>query len=174
MARVYIGIGSNIDKHVHIPQVLTELRATFDEITISPIYQTSAIGFEGDDFYNLVVGVDTLLSPTEVYRYLRELEANHQRKRTSQNQFVARTLDLDQLLYDDLQIDDGVISIPHDDIINYAFVLKPLADIASDLVHPILHTTIGSLWDKFDKQSIELHPICLENFTHLDTVKSTQ
>lgn len=174
MARVYIGIGSNIDKHVHIPQVLAELRAMFGEITISPIYQTSAIGFEGDDFYNLVVGVDTVLTPIEVYRYLRELEASHQRKRSSGNQFIARTLDLDQLLYDDLQIDDGAISIPHDDIINYAFVLKPLVDIANDLVHPVLHTSIGSLWDKFDKQAIELRPVFLDNLTHLDDAKSTE
>ena len=153
MKRVYIGIGSNIDKHLHIPRVIDELRVKFSDIVVSPIYQTTAIGFKGEDFYNLVVGVDTELTPEEMYAYLRELEAAHDRKRTQGNQFVARTLDLDQLLYGDLRIDDGKISIPHDDIIHYAFVLKPLADIAGDLIHPVLQQSIQSLWDKFDQQA---------------------
>mgnify|MGYP001814830872 FL=1 len=55
MAQVYIGIGSNIDKHLHIPQVLQELKLQFGNIDISPLYQTTAVGFEGEDFYNLVV-----------------------------------------------------------------------------------------------------------------------
>lgn len=168
MARVYIGIGSNIDKHLHIPRVISELQAGFGDIIVSPIYQTAAVGFDGQDFYNLVVGVDTELAPLEMFAYLRELEAAHERKRTSGNQFIARTLDLDQLLYDDLEIDDGNICIPHDDIINYAFVLKPLADIAADLVHPVLQVSIRSLWENFDQGANEMQQLSLQDIKSSD------
>lgn len=168
MARVYIGIGSNIDKHLHIPRVIGELQARFGDVTVSPIYQTAAVGFEGQDFYNLVVGVDTELTPLEMFTYLRELEAVHERKRTSGNQFIARTLDLDQLLYDDEEIEDGSISIPHDDIINYAFVLKPLADIAGELVHPVLQVSIRSLWENFDQGANEMQQLSLEDIGRPD------
>ena len=172
MARVYIGIGSNIDKHIHIPRVIKELRAKFGNVIISPIYKTAAVGFSGEDFFNLVVGIDTEMNPVEVFEYLRELETAHDRRRTSGNQFIARTLDLDQLLYDDKQIEYGKISIPHDDIINYPFVLKPLADIAGDLVHPELQVSIKSLWENFDKQVGDMQKLSLADIDLPDVVNS--
>ena len=57
MEKVYIGIGSNIDKHIHIPQVLEELAEKFGQLQVSPIYETASEGFSGDDFHNLVVGL---------------------------------------------------------------------------------------------------------------------
>ena len=172
MARVYIGIGSNIDKHLHIPEVIQELQAKFGELHVSPIYQTTAVGFDGEDFYNLVVGLDTQLNPQEVFEYLRALEAAHGRKRTLGNQFIARTLDLDQLLYDDLQIDDGKLSIPHDDIIQYAFVLKPLADIAGGVIHPVLQKSIQSLWDDFDQQKGNMQQLSLTDIARPEITKT--
>ena len=156
MAQVYVGIGSNIDKHIHIPRVLQDLRYQFGELKISPIYQTKAVGFEGADFYNLVVGFTAHLSPQQIYAALRELEADHQRARSSVNQFISRTLDLDQLLYDDLQIIDGKVIIPSPDILEYAFVLKPLVDIAADYIHPRLRISLRDLWEGFDKEAVEL------------------
>ena len=161
MAKVYIGIGSNIDKHLHIPKVLQELQDKFNELEISPIYQTSAIGFEGEDFYNLVVGLTTNLSPVEMYDQLRQLEAEHDRERYSENQFVSRTLDLDQLLYDDLQIDDGKICIPNPDIIDYVFVLKPLVDIAPEVIHPTLQLSMRQIWQQSKFNISELKQIAL-------------
>ena len=161
MAKVYIGIGSNIDKHLHIPKVLQELQDKFNELEISPIYQTSAIGFEGEDFYNLVVGLTTNLSPVEMYDQLRQLEAEHDRERYSENQFVSRTLDLDQLLYDDLQIDDGKICIPNPDIVDYVFVLKPLVDIAPEVIHPALQLSMQQIWQQSKFNISELKQIAL-------------
>ena len=161
MAKVYIGIGSNIDKHLHIPKVLQELQDKFNELEISPIYQTSAIGFEGEDFYNLVVGLTTNLSPVEMYDQLRQLEAEHDRERYSENQFVSRTLDLDQLLYDDLQIDDGKICIPNPDIVDYAFVLRPLVDIAPEVIHPTLQLNMRQIWQQSKFNISELKQIAL-------------
>ena len=64
MHRVFIGIGSNIDRHIHIPQVLCELQELLSRMEISPVYQTSAVGFEGEDFYNLVdVYLDAVFFP---------------------------------------------------------------------------------------------------------------
>ena len=159
MAQVYIGIGSNIDNQLHIPQALKELEQLLGELTISPIYQTPAVGFEGEDFYNLVVGVNTDLSPQEVFKILRQLEADHQRVRESENQFISRTLDLDQLLYDDLQIEDGSIHIPNPDILDYAFVLKPLVDIAGEALHPALNKSLQQLWNEFEKNELMMEVV---------------
>jgi 2-amino-4-hydroxy-6-hydroxymethyldihydropteridine diphosphokinase len=156
MAQVYIGIGSNIDKHLHIPQVLQEFKLQFGQIDISPLYQTPAVGFEGEDFYNLVVGLSTRMTPHQLHKTLREIEAHHQRVRFTENQFISRTLDLDQLLYDDLQIKDNMLQIPNPDILDYAFVLKPLADIAANVMHPSLHKSIKQLWDEFDKSRLNM------------------
>ena len=162
MARVYIGIGSNIDKHIHIPQVINELAEEFGEIQVSPIYQTSAEGFSGEDFYNLVVGVDTEISPQEMRQYLRDLEASHDRVRNSKNQFISRTLDLDQLLYGTQLINQGGVHVPSSDITNYAFVLKPLVDIAGELIHPTLRRSFAKLWERFDKTDVHMDLVDLQ------------
>jgi 2-amino-4-hydroxy-6-hydroxymethyldihydropteridine diphosphokinase len=156
MTKVYIGIGSNIDKHIHIPQALKELAEKFGELQVSPVYETAAEGFSGDDFHNLVVGLDTDISSSGMRYYLRELEANHGRVRDSKNQYISRTIDLDQLLYGKLQINKDGVHVPSSDITKYAFVLKPLVDIAGDMIHPILKTSFAQLWEDFDKQNVEL------------------
>ena len=104
-----------------------------------------------------------------MYKLLRKLEANHQRARDSVNQFVSRTLDLDQLLYDDLQINDGKVIIPSPDILEYAFVLKPLVNIAAEFIHPTVKVTLQELWDRFDKASVELKPVTIESVNALIT-----
>jgi|TARA_B110000240_G_C13493247_1_gene450599 2-amino-4-hydroxy-6-hydroxymethyldihydropteridine diphosphokinase len=156
MEKVYIGIGSNIDKHIHIPRVLKELAEKFGELQISPIYETTSEGFSGDNFHNLVVGLETDYSPPEVRQYLRELEAQHGRVRDSKNQYISRTIDLDQLLYGKSKINKDGVHVPSSDITKYAFVLKPLVDIASDMSHPILKTSFARLWEDFDKRKVDL------------------
>ncbi len=162
MAKVFVGIGSNIDKHIHIPQVIEELTQRFGEIQVSPIYETSAEGFSGEDFYNLVVGLETELSPQEVRLYLRDLEASHGRIRNSKNQFISRMLDLDQLLYGKSKINKDGVHVPSSDITNYAFVLKPLVDIAGNVRHPILNSSFAQLWIDFDKNKIELRVVQID------------
>ena len=159
MEKVYIGIGSNIDKHIHIPQVLEELAEKFGELDISPIYETAAEGFSGDDFHNLVVGLKTDISPPVMRQYLRDLEAHHGRVRDSKNQYISRTIDLDQLLYGKSKINKDGVHVPSSDITKYAFVLKPLADIAGELRHPILRTSFAQLWKEFDKDKLEMKQV---------------
>jgi 2-amino-4-hydroxy-6-hydroxymethyldihydropteridine diphosphokinase len=138
MTACYVSVGSNIDKAKNIEAGLASLRETFGELTISPIYETVAVGFEGDDFFNLVVSFETHLSAHDVFEVLRQLEFKQGRLRNSQK-FTPRKLDLDLLLFGDMIIHDDVLKIPRDDIEKYRFVLQPLADIAPDLIHPILH-----------------------------------
>ncbi len=135
MPRVYLGIGSNIDPQLHVALALDALAARFGSLCLSPVYESEAVGFAGDNFLNLVVGLDTTLSLDDLSRWLKALEARH--GRTPQTpRFSARTLDLDILLYDDLAGDFGGIRLPRPEILANAFVLRPLADVAGDLRHP--------------------------------------
>ncbi|MCY4641371.1 MAG: 2-amino-4-hydroxy-6-hydroxymethyldihydropteridine diphosphokinase [Gammaproteobacteria bacterium] len=145
MPRVFIGIGSNIDKEKNILSSVAALRAHFDHLEISSVYETRAVGFEGDDFHNLVVGFDAHESPLEISQTLKQIEANHGRTH-GKEQFESRTLDLDQLLYGDLVMQTGGVRLPHPDILRYSFMLKPLAELAGDVQHPENKRTIGELW----------------------------
>ena len=147
MARVYISIGSNIDKKDNIPSSVQALRERFGRLDISNVYETKAVGFEGDDFHNLVVGFDTEYSPVEISLILKQIEASHHRTRAKE-QFESRTLDLDQLLYGSLVLKIGDINLPHPDILRYNFVLKPLAELAGDVLHPKEAKTILELWQQ--------------------------
>ena len=162
MAQVYVGIGSNIDPQYHIVGALDHLRTRFGRLQISPIYKTTAEGFEGDDFHNLVVGLETALDPIQVYVLLRTIEAKQGRVRT-EDQFISRTLDLDQLLYDDLVFTSSKVSLPDKDILRYPFVLKPLADIAGETRHPIARKTFSVLWSEFEKEN----ELDMQQVTHL-------
>lgn len=154
MTRGYISIGSNINKDEHIPASLQALEQTFGELTVSSIYETEAVGFTGDVFYNLVVGFDSDLEVKAVTKQLRQIELDNGRARDSQK-FSARTLDLDLILYGNLIFNDGRLRIPRDEIEHYAFVLEPLAEIAPTLKHPISHISYAELWNKFDKTGLK-------------------
>lgn len=154
MTRGYISIGSNINKDEHIPASLRALAQTFGELAVSSIYETEAVGFTGDVFYNLVVGFDSDLEVKAVTKLLRQIELDNGRTRDSRK-YAARTLDLDLILYGDLIINDGRLQIPRDEIEHYAFVLQPLAEIAPALKHPISGLCYAELWDQFDKTDLK-------------------
>lgn len=153
MSRGYISIGSNIDKDRHIPASLNALEHTFGNLAISSVYESEAVGFIGDVFYNLAVGFDSDLEVKAVAKQLRQIELDNGRTRDSRK-FAARTLDLDLILYGDLIVNDGRLQIPRDEIEHYAFVLEPLAEIAPDLKHPISGLSYAELWEKFDKTDL--------------------
>ena len=134
LAQVFIGVGSNIDREENIRAGLRELRTQFSNVNISTIYETIAVGFEGDNFFNLVVGLETDLTPKELQDKLHEIESQFGRKRGGPR-YVSRTLDLDLLLYDDVVCEEEGIQIPREDVIKFAFVLRPLSEIAGYLRH---------------------------------------
>lgn len=152
MSRVFVGIGSNIDKTYNLRSCIGTLQQIFRDIRMSSVYQSIAVGFDGDDFYNMVVSLETTLTPRCVNSVFAEIEKRHGRKR-GKNQFVARELDLDQLLYDDLILDKDGVHLPHKDLTQYAFVLKPMAEIAGDLIHPKIGKRFSELWQQFEQQT---------------------
>ncbi len=148
MPRAWISVGSNIDRRRHIRGALRDLAARFGELVVSPVYETDAVGFTGDAFFNLVVGIDSTCPPAELHRLLRAIEQRHGRERDG-GKFASRTLDLDLLTYGDAVSDDGGRHLPRDEIVKYAFVLAPLADVAADERHPELGRDYGSLWHDY-------------------------
>ena len=152
MSRVFVGIGSNINKEDNLRSCLNTLSGIFRNIRKSSVYQSAAVGFEGDDFYNMVVALETSLRPEYVSKLFFEIEKRHGRKR-GKNQFVARELDLDQLLYDDLIVDKDGLRLPHKDLTRYAFVLKPMQEIAGDLIHPQIGMCFSELWKNFEQRA---------------------
>ncbi|MBS0584430.1 MAG: 2-amino-4-hydroxy-6-hydroxymethyldihydropteridine diphosphokinase, partial [Proteobacteria bacterium] len=131
MSRAWLSLGSNLDPEKHLRAALAELRARFGEIVVSPVYRCKAVGFDGPNFLNLAVALDTDLSPQALNDWLHALEDRHGRRRDVPR-FSSRTLDVDIVLYDDLVMKgEGHLELPRPEL-KHAFVLKPLADIAPD------------------------------------------
>ena len=158
MARVFISIGSNIDPETNIPDCLRILEARFGELILSPVYESEPVGFEGENFYNMVAGFDTELAPEALVDYLHAVEGGFDRSRNT-GRFSSRTLDLDLLLYDDLIRKQDKVSLPREEIMKYAFVLCPLADIVGSYTHPVTGRRYSDLWREFDKEGVTLRRV---------------
>lgn len=154
MTTGFISIGSNIDKEIHIPSSLRALEKQFGHLTISSLYETEAVGFEGDDFHNLIVQFDSSLEAKAVAKLLRAIELDHGRTRDSRK-YAARTLDLDLILYGKQIISEGRLQIPRDEIERYAFVLEPLAEVAPHFLHPVSQKSYAHLWEEYDKTNLQ-------------------
>lgn len=158
MARIYIGIGTNIDRARNLKSGVARLREQFGALDLSTVYETEAVGFAGDNFYNMVVGTDTELSPQQVYDLLHEIEFDYGRAR-QQPRYSSRTLDLDLLLYDDQVIKTEQFELPRYDVDEYPFVLAPLAEIDGERVHPVKGQTFNALWQAYDKSDLRMWPV---------------
>jgi len=158
MARVYISVGSNIDRERNVEHALVDLRQAYGELEQSRTFETAAVGFEGDPFYNLVVAFDTDETPQAVASRLRDIEDAHGRDRST-GKFSSRSLDLDLLLYDDLILEEEGLHLPRKEILEYAFVLKPLAEIAGDMKHPVTGFSFSAIWDQFDPTAQPMWPV---------------
>jgi len=161
MARIYISIGSNIEAERHLRLAIAELRKHYGELQLSSVYESEAVGFDGDNFLNMVVGLDTDEEVHSVVQTLRQIEDRHGRIRSGPR-FSARTLDLDLLLYDDLVVKEDALDLPRGEITQNAFVLWPLAEIAPEIMHPVEQQPMAALWQDFNKESQKLWPITID------------
>ena len=158
MSKVYVSVGSNIDRERNVERALADLRQTYGELEQSRTYETQSVGFNGDPFYNLVVAFSTDESPQNVAKHLRDIEDAHGRDRSG-GKFSSRNMDLDLLLYDDLVLEEEGLHLPRKEILEYAFVLWPLAEIAGEMKHPVTGFKFAAIWDQFDPTAQPMWPV---------------
>ena len=155
MPEVYVAAGSNIAPERNLARAVAELTREFPGARFSPWYRNRAVGFEGDDFINLVAGFNTVLPVSEVLAQLHAIEVRCGRPRAAPR-WAPRSMDLDVLLYGDLVCDEPGLKLPRPDLLKRAYMLGPLAALAPEVMHPTEHVTIGQLWQRFDRAA---HPL---------------
>ena len=158
---VFLSLGSNIDPEKNLKYACRELKKAFGNIQISSVYRNKPIGFEGNDFLNMVVKVKSTFNPNEMLDFIRGLEAATGRD-IGIGAFDSRTLDIDMLLFGSLVHPEKPFKIPRNDIELYSFVLCPLAEIEPDGIHPITGKTFKDLWESFDQAEHPLSKASLE------------
>ena len=145
MTQVYLGLGANIKPQASLQAGVAELREQFGTIGLSPVYLAPAIGIDGPDFLNMVVGFACPMSHSELMTWIRRVEAKHGRIRpvAAHDKPASHGLDMDVLLFGELV--DRALKVPRPDILTCAYVLQPLADLAPDLVHPCSGQSMAQL-----------------------------
>ena len=155
LVTAYVGLGSNLgDRSRNLQGAIDRLGKVGIITAVSSIYQTKPWMVDGYQprYLNQVVGVNTILDPLQVVIELLAIESSLGRVREEKN--ASRTLDLDLLLHGDLVLEASGVTVPHPRLHERAFVLVPLAEIAADVVHPILDRTISDLADESDRSGI--------------------
>jgi 2-amino-4-hydroxy-6-hydroxymethyldihydropteridine diphosphokinase len=162
MPEIFVGIGSNVEPERHIRTAVQLLRERFGKLRVSPVYRNPAVGFDGDDFFNLVASFKSDAGFEQVHTILEQIEASCGRIRGGPR-YAPRTLDIDLLLYGDLVRETAPV-LPRKDLLRYAFVLKPMVDIAPDHRHPVTGRSFAAHWAEFDASA---QPLVLVRFDGL-------
>ncbi|MBG7601344.1 MAG: 2-amino-4-hydroxy-6-hydroxymethyldihydropteridine diphosphokinase [Gammaproteobacteria bacterium] len=148
MPQIWLSLGSNQRRKHHLCMAMRRLGELLGEAQVSPVYESDAEGFSGPDFYNLIAGFETEQSAEELIALLYRIEDDLGRIRGEQK-FSSRSIDIDLLTYGDQVISVSGKELPREDILDYAFVLKPLADIAPQQLHPLTAKSYLQHWLEF-------------------------
>ena len=154
---ILISLGSNIEREHHTRRGVEALQRHFTDVSLSSVYESEAVGFDGNAFYNLCAIAHTDLSIEGVCQVLKQIERDNGRI-TSEKKFAPRTLDLDLLTYDDQVVSEPIV-LPREEIEYNAFVLQPLAELVPDHIHPVTGKSYLALWDAYDNPQQKLWPI---------------
>jgi 2-amino-4-hydroxy-6-hydroxymethyldihydropteridine diphosphokinase len=149
MTIVFLGLGTNVDRERLMCAGLEALERLDPDLVISNMYESDAVGFEGSAFYNCVVQLHTQLPLTELVGTLKAIENATGRDRSSRAS-DNKGLDIDVLTYGDLVGNYAGVELPRSDILKYAHVLRPLADIAPKVCLPGTELGYEFLWQNFD------------------------
>lgn len=140
---VLLGLGSNIEREVHLRAGLDALSGVLSQMRCSPVFESQAVGIKSEPFFNLVVAGYSELPLGELDRRLKFIEADNGRYAPERK---GLPLDIDVLLYGDLLGNfDGLI-LPRAEILKNAYVLWPLSLLAPDLLHPAQQRSFAELW----------------------------
>jgi 2-amino-4-hydroxy-6-hydroxymethyldihydropteridine diphosphokinase len=152
LAETYLSLGSNIgDRQKYLKQAIEELSQHLDDVKVSSVYRTEPWGNENQaEFLNLCLSGNTLLNPEELLRFVRSIEKGL--GRTHKEKWGPREIDI--LFYGDKIINTPTLEIPHPFISERAFVLVPLAEIAPNLIHPVLKLPISKLASEIDASGV--------------------
>lgn len=159
MPTVYLGLGSNIQPVKNLRSAVADLRSQFGAATLSSVYRSTALGFDGADFLNLVAGIETDLPVARLCELLEEIHDRSGRQRGSAR-FTSRQLDIDLLLYGQLVDEQPPARVPRRDVLEYSFVLVPLAEIAANQIHPVSGRSIADHLQAFD---LSRHPLAKQD-----------
>lgn len=157
MGKAYLSLGSNQSPEANLRSAVTALRVRFGEVIASVIYRFPAVGFDGPDFLNGAVVIESDLDPFALNDWLHALEDAHGRDRSGPR-FGDRPLDIDIVFYDDMMLEGKAhLQLPRDEL-KHAFVLKPLAEIAPDFVDPRSGRALAALWADSSERDVPFVP----------------
>ena len=173
--QAYLSIGSNLgNRHLNLQKALLALcKKGVTILKTSAVYENAAVGFDGEDFLNACILIETSLSPTDLLEQLKKIESGFGRKKDTEEGYASRNIDLDILYFDDLILNGAGLSIPHPRMTQRNFVLKPLADIAPQVYHPVFHKDTRNLLqeckdkNKLQKTEHRLYKSRMELFSQL-------
>ncbi len=140
----YLSLGSNLENKLeNLQQALFLIATIIGDVTkVSSVYKTKSWGFESDDFFNICIEVSTRLNPEKLLDKVLKIENTLGRSRSESENYQARTIDIDVLLFDDEVISYQNLNVPHLRMLERKFVLVPLAEIAPTAIHPIVKETV--------------------------------
>ena len=162
MTTAFVGVGSNIEPDRNVPAGLADLRHRLGSLVCSTVYETEAVGFDGPAFYNLVVRLDRPPALEALAAELRAVEAAFGRGAEAEQRRGSRALDLDLLVYGD-RVATEPMPLPRPDVRRYAFVLKPLAELAPEFPEPGSGVPFAELWAAFPaERTTPMRPVALE------------
>ena len=148
--RVFVAAGSNVEPEKNLARACAEIKHSWHDVVFSKAYRNVAVGFDGPDFINLVLGFTTPQPLDAVIARLRAIETQCGRPRFAPK-WASRTMDLDVLLFGDVVEKTADYTLPRPDLLKRPYMLGPMAEIAPDVMHPTANKTIALLWKEFDR-----------------------